>query len=606
MKISVTQKIHLGFLLALLTFVGIAWTSYRAARDAASTSERVIRTQTVLRNIKELRALIIEIETGQRGYILTGREAYLGPFTRAAQTTIPNLRKLRRLTAGDPFQQQRFDRLEAFVLQRLAIARESVKLRRTAGFEAARGLVLAGDGREFMERILGIFREMESHEQNLLEERHRVSIRLSRGTMWIVGSGSAFGFGTIVLAMFFLDRDVRARERAEDALRRAHEDLEHRVQARTESLREANERLHALVESSPLSILSVNASGNVMTWNAGAERMFGWKADEAIGDFPPFVPEKKWSEFQQLLERALAGETITGVEVVRRRKNGTAIDVNLSLAPLRDAEGAIAGVMAVMIDVTDRKRIEEEIRALNRELEQRVQMRTAELESINAELEAFTYSVSHDLRAPLRHIDGFSRILTEELGEQLEPKYHGYFRRIQEATRQMGRLIDDLLNLARVGRSALSLQKINLELLAKQTVNELQAEAEGRSIEWIIGPLPVISGDPGLLKVVFANLLGNAIKFTRPRDKAVIEVGQEVHEGVTVVYVRDNGVGFNPKYADKLFGVFQRLHRQEDFEGTGVGLATVQRIIHKHGGWVWAEAEPDRGATFYFTIGERK
>jgi PAS domain S-box-containing protein len=226
-----------------------------------------------------------------------------------------------------------------------------------------------------------------------------------------------------------------------------------------------------------------------------------------------------------------------------------------------------------------------------------------ELAASVQELESFTYSVSHDLRAPLRHISGFSRILTEDFGPQLPPEAQHHLQRIQEGTRHMGLLIDDLLNLARVGRRDLRLGVSELRTMVDEVVAELAPECEGRQIEWRIGDLSRVECDRGLMKLALQNLLSNAVKFTRPRPRAVIEIGRAEEDGKPVVFVRDNGVGFSMKYADKLFGVFQRLHRAEDFEGTGVGLATVQRIIHKHGGRIRAEAELGRGATFYFTLG---
>ena len=234
----------------------------------------------------------------------------------------------------------------------------------------------------------------------------------------------------------------------------------------------------------------------------------------------------------------------------------------------------------------------EELRHVNSELADSIK-----------ELEAFTYSVSHDLRAPLRHISGFSKILTEEFGAGLPPDARHHLQRIEEGTRRMGMLVDDLLNLARVGRRELSVQVAGLQSVVDEVISGLKPDLAGRQVEWRISSLPYVECDPGLMKQVFQNLLSNAVKFTRPRAQAVIEVGQEEQDGRTVIYVRDNGVGFSMKYADKLFGVFQRLHRPEDFEGTGVGLATVQRIIQKHGGRIWAMGELDKGATFYFTLG---
>jgi light-regulated signal transduction histidine kinase (bacteriophytochrome) len=226
----------------------------------------------------------------------------------------------------------------------------------------------------------------------------------------------------------------------------------------------------------------------------------------------------------------------------------------------------------------------------------------ADLTSAVKDLEGFSYSVSHDLRAPLRHIMGFSKILVEDFGPALPPDAQQLVQRIEDGTHRMGQLVDDLLNLGRVGRRELTLQVAGLRSIVDEVINGLKTDIEDRNVEWKIGELPYVECDTALMQQVFQNLLSNALKFTRPRSHAVIEIGQQQQDGKAVIYVRDNGVGFSMKYSDKLFGVFQRLHRAEDFEGTGVGLATVQRIVQKHGGIVWARAELDKGATFYFTL----
>jgi len=238
-------------------------------------------------------------------------------------------------------------------------------------------------------------------------------------------------------------------------------------------------------------------------------------------------------------------------------------------------------------------------------LEQRVQERTSQLEVANKELESFSYSVSHDLRAPLRAIDGFSRILKEDYAEPIPDEAHRYLDLIRSNAKQMGRLVDDLLNFSRLGRQSLQKQAVHPADLARQVFDELRSEQQGRSVKISIGELPVVQADPSLLKQVYVNLLSNALKYTRVREEATIDVGSiraNGNGGETVYYVRDNGAGFDMQYANKLFGVFQRLHLAEEFEGTGVGLAIVQRIIHRHGGRVWAEAAVGKGATFSFTL----
>ena len=248
---------------------------------------------------------------------------------------------------------------------------------------------------------------------------------------------------------------------------------------------------------------------------------------------------------------------------------------------------------------------ETRVRQLNESLERRVADRTAELAAANRELETFTYSVSHDLRAPLRQIDGFSRILVEHAGPALDSKSQHYLSRIQEGTQHMGRLVDDLLSLAQLGRQDVHTRPTSLGAIVSDALNEVRGDWGDRNIQWAIGGLPTVECDPGLMKIVFTNLLSNAIKYTRQCEVATIEVTSTGSNGRSTILVRDNGVGFNMKYADKLFGVFQRLHRADQFEGSGVGLATVQRIIHKHGGEIWAESEPNQGATFFFTLAQQ-
>lgn len=258
--------------------------------------------------------------------------------------------------------------------------------------------------------------------------------------------------------------------------------------------------------------------------------------------------------------------------------------------------------LKAILPVLDRALAVRRLRLENAALERRVCERTAELESANRELEAFSYSVSHDLRAPLRHIDGFAELLTQSVGSTLSESDKRFLSLITSSVKQMTRLIDDLLDFSRMGRAELRRTQVNLQELLEKVIQELQPETAGRNIVWKKGFLPWVQADASLLRQVLSNLIFNAIKYTRPRDPAEIEIGCMSEADETVIFVRDNGVGFDMQYADKLFGVFQRLHSQEDFEGTGIGLANVRRIVARHGGQTWAEAEIDKGATFYFSL----
>ncbi|MFZ0814106.1 MAG: ATP-binding protein, partial [Candidatus Sulfotelmatobacter sp.] len=348
-------------------------------------------------------------------------------------------------------------------------------------------------------------------------------------------------------------------------------------------------------------------------WNPAAAKMLGlgaanlpsaeWSAHYGLfleDTVTPFPPD------QLPLVRAIRGESSTAQMFVRNSELDQGTWIEVGGGPLKDSDGAIRGGVVAFRDITQRRADEREILKLNEELEVRVAQRTSQLEAANHELEAFTYSVSHDLRAPLRHIGGFSRILIEDFGPAMAPEARQHLKRIEEGTHRMGLLVDGLLNLARIGRHALKLQSASLNVVVEEVVSLLQPETEGRAVCWKIAEFPALECDPVLLKQVFQNLIANALKFTRTRERATIEINHRRENGESVIAIRDNGVGFNMKYQDKLFGVFQRLHRAEDFEGTGIGLATVQRIIRKHGGRVWAEAEPDKGASFYFTLGAVK
>jgi len=396
---------------------------------------------------------------------------------------------------------------------------------------------------------------------------------------------------------------TRAAEMEAEIFRRAQQiqevnnqlqrELDARKQAE-ELLRASEERFHLMVKHvKDYAIFMLDAEGHVATWNAGAERIKGYRADEIIGrHFSCFYTpdDVQAGKPEQLLKEA---ETKGRCEEEgwRVRKDGAQFWANVVFTALRDQHGTLLGFTKVTRDITERKRAEQEI-----------QQNSVALEAANKELDAFSYSVAHDLRAPLRAIDGFSRILLEEHAPTLAPEAQHHLNVVRRNSQRMGLLIDDLLAFSRLSRQPLNRQLVRSADLARQCVDELRAEQQGRRVEIAIGDLPACQADPVLLKQVWINLLANALKYTRKQEVAVIEVGSREQAGACVYFVKDNGVGFDMQYGDKLFGVFQRLHRPEDYEGTGVGLAIVQRIIHRHGGRVWAEAAVNQGATFYFTF----
>jgi PAS domain S-box-containing protein len=373
------------------------------------------------------------------------------------------------------------------------------------------------------------------------------------------------------------------------------------------ALSESEERVRLVLDTALDAVITIDESGVVASWNKEAEKIFGWRRDEIIGKalaetiIPPRYREAHARGLKHFLATQEGPVLKKRIELAGLRRDGSEFPVELAITPIRVADHFVFS--AFVRDITERKKAEEEIRALNASLERRVVERTRELEAANKELEAFSYSVSHDLRAPLRHVAGYIEILREESLSSLNESGQRCVATISRSARQMGALIDDLLAFSRIGRTAMRRTRVNMEQLVAEVVKELARETEGRNIDWKIGVLPEATVDESMLKQVWVNLLSNAVKYTRHRERAEIEVSCRTNDqGESEFSVRDNGAGFDMKYVGKLFRVFERLHQTDKFEGTGIGLANVHRIIARHGGRCWAEGKVEEGATFYFTL----
>lgn len=376
-----------------------------------------------------------------------------------------------------------------------------------------------------------------------------------------------------------------------------------------ENVRKGQEMFRGLLEAAPDAIVITDENGTIRIINAQTERLFGYSRDELIGQpVEVFVPERYRGRHPAHRTNFMGEPRVramgSGLELFGRRKDGSEFPVEISLSPLQTEEGIL--VSSAIRDISDRKANEKaredawrQVEVLNQALEKRA----AELEVINRELESFSYSVSHDLRGPLRALDGFSKALTDKYMDQpLDERGKDYLERIRRASQRMGVLIDDLLKLSRITRVELNSQDVDLGDLAGRIALELQEAQPHRKVTFVVADGMLVHADPHLMEIALSNLMNNAWKFTSKVPEARIEVGLQMVQNQPTYFVRDNGAGFDMKYVGQLFGAFQRLHSAAEFEGTGIGLAIVQRVIIRHGGRVWAESAVGEGATFYFTI----
>jgi signal transduction histidine kinase len=611
-----------GLVVAVLLTVFLSFWSWHGARRAEQDAYWVSHTYEVMATIQGTSRDVLEAETSARAFALSGQEPLLVHYQTARGNIYQDEDALRHLTADNLSQQRRLDVLEPRVRTALEFAESIIAKRRKLG--AYPGGSDALEIERLVVAVRATTQDMHAEETRLLSQRSQRAAAGQRSTRIIAVAGLFLEIGLWSLAFLVVIREIAVSACARSQLNNLNTELEQRVKERTASLARRAEELassQVALETQTLMLQSVldgmgegliaaDREGHFLIWNDSAKKLMGRDASD--------LPTEQWTPHYKVflpdgitpcppdrlpLVRALHGESVQVELMVEHPDRANRVCLEVTARPLKDNQGNLRGGVAVLRDITERKNAEREIQALNQTLETRVIERTAELKVANKELEAFTYSVSHDLRAPIRHISGFAKILVEKFRSSLPAEAHEHLQLIVQAAHRMGQMVDEMLKLARLGRQGLTVKVTGLSSLVEDVITLLAPETEGRQVEWKIGQLPFVECDPILMPQVFQNLISNALKYSRPRSPAVIEIGQTEKEGEKVIFVKDNGVGFDMKYSDKLFGVFQRLHMAEEFEGNGIGLATVERIIKKHGGRVWVEAELDRGATFYFTLG---
>jgi PAS domain S-box-containing protein len=561
----------------LLAIVGLlAWFDFETSRGAEAGVEHTYR---VLNASELLSSTIEDADARQRGYLLTGERQYLDRYRELISAEPAAMQQLRNLTRDNGAQQKRIAELEREVDARVAQLEEGISVRRRAGLAAAIEVVRAGERAHLMSNIRTILAALEAEEHRLLTQRNQSAAAQSARTRGALAAGTALLIALLIFAGVIIEGHVSKLQASARLLRRQAD----------------------LLDKAQGPIVVWQLGGAIEYWNHGAEELFGFSPQQAVGqnhnDLLHRLRPLEISRVQEVLERdgEWNGEltyVIDGREIVVRSRMTLVIEPDGRKTVLKASR-----------DVTSEKRAQEQLRQLNRELEQRVRDRTAQLEATNKELEAFAYSVSHDLRAPLRGIDGWSLALLEDYGPALDQNAHQYLERVRAETQRMGMLIDDLLTLSRLTRLELRRESVDLTSLARTIAGRLREAEPNRSMDFSIQEGLTAVGDAHLLDVALSNLMSNAVKFTGPRPRARIDFGQTGYEYQRAFFVRDNGVGFDMAYAGTLFGAFQRLHKHAEFPGTGIGLATAQRVMRRHGGRIWADARLDQGATFYFTIG---
>jgi PAS domain S-box-containing protein len=566
-----------GFVLAILSLVVVVTISCRSGQQLQEATRAVTHTREILEKLGDIAARLSEVESAARSFAISGKQSHLSPFYTAAEAVPPQVDELKLLLRDNPSQLRSVTEIEPVIARHLKVMKDMVELGDKNLFRGYGQRNLTDEGNNLMEQIRAAFSTMDKEQRARLDqEQTAVAAKAARVTM-ISWAGSVLA-GVLVLAC------------GACALRAMH------------GRGKAEEKLDRLLGSMPDALVIVNAEGKIVGSNAQTGKLFGYSDRELQGESMALLVPERFRKPQRQYYAAYfspRGGRIpeTTMELCGLHKDGREFPIEVSTKPLAAEKGLV--VTSAIRDITERKQVEQHISKLNKELEHRAM----ELENANKELEAFSYSVSHDLRSPLQNIDSFSLILMEDYANQLDPEGLDCVQRLRGSCQHMQDIIEALLALSNMMRKELLVDHFDLTALANAVAADLKQKNPDRLVDWVIAEGLTAEGDAQLLRVVLENLFGNAWKFTANRPRARIEFGAlPQSNGARTYFVRDDGAGFDMARASNLFTPFKRLHDQSEFRGTGIGLATVQRVIHRHRGKIWAEGVVNHGATFCFTL----
>ncbi|MDF2455609.1 MAG: domain S-box protein [Cytophagaceae bacterium] len=559
-------KVVIGFIITLSLVIALGFYTYHNNDNQLKASRWVNHTHKVLYHSEQVLSTLTDIETGQRGFCLTGNLDFLIPYSKGKQNIYPQLNQLKRLTHDNSRQYVRVMKLEMLLEKKLAFSDEVVELYKKDPAQSI-ALVTSLKGKRLMDNIRLTFSDLMAEENYLLERRTIENEDQIAKSNYLFVLMVSFILIILLILFYTIYINLRARKLAEEKLEAAAKDTQD------------------LYDNAPCGYHSLDANGVFLQVNNTMCEWLGYTKEELIGKMKVFdlMNEEGLKSFRENFPLLKEKGMIQNVQFDIFRKNKTSFPVIVNSTAVRDSNGNYLKSRTTTFDYTEQKLANDKITTLNQELE------------------AFTYTVSHDLRSPLRSISGYAQILEEDYSPVLDDEGKRLTNVIIKSAKRMGQLIDDLLNFSQIGRRDLSNHLIDTNTLVSQLVKELKEE-ETHPLEINIQDLDPCHGDFNMIRQVWYNLVSNAIKYSKKKELIQIEIGSYTVGPEIVYYVKDNGAGFDMQYVHKLFGVFQRLHRINEFEGTGVGLAIVKRIVTRHGGRVWAEAQPDLGASFYFSI----